>query len=240
MTAETLNCPNCGAGVASDSTVCEFCQTRLKTVACPKCLGLMFFGSKFCGHCGEKVVSADVTDERDLGKCPRCSVELRRLQIDRITLTECERCSGLWSDAETFENICLDRDQQSAALAYFGGRSDVKQAAVPIRYVPCPRCKQLMNRSNFARSSGVIVDLCKEHGVWFDAGELPKIVEFIEKGGLSRAREKEKIALDEERQRIREERRQLELYEMRSGSYPGRASNFEVGGSEFFKALFDL
>jgi Zn-finger nucleic acid-binding protein len=97
-----------------------------------------------------------------------------------------------------------------------------------------------MNRSNFARSSCVIVDLCKEHGVWFDIGELPKVVEFIEKGGLARAREKEKIALDEERQKIREERHQLELYEMRSGSYPGRASRFEIGGSEFFKALFDL
>jgi Zn-finger nucleic acid-binding protein len=240
MTAETLNCPNCGAGVASDSTVCKFCQTRLKTVACPKCLGLMFFGSKFCGHCGEKVVAAEANQANDLGNCPRCGIGLQRLEIGKISLSECERCSGLWSDAETFESICLDRDQQTAALAYFGGHTDVEPAKIPIRYVPCPHCKQLMNRSNFAHSSGVIVDLCKEHGVWFDPGELPKIVDFIENGGLARAREKEKIALDEERQKIREERRQLELDEMRSAAFPGRASGFEIGGSEFFKALFDL
>src|SRR3954469_19746450 len=217
MKVETLNCPNCGASVASDSTQCEFCQTRLKTVACPNCLGLMFFGSKFCGHCGAQAVSADVTASLDLGNCPRCSLALKHLQIDKISLRECERCGGVWSEAETFEKICLDREEQSAALTFFENRARVARSNIPVRYIACPQCKQLMNRSNFAHSSGVIVDLCKEHGVWFDAGELSNIVEFIEKGGLTRAREKEKIALNEEREKIRQERQQLELSEMRSG-----------------------
>jgi len=240
MKLETLNCPNCGAGVASDSTSCEFCHTRLKTVACPNCLGLIFFGSKFCEHCGAETVNAESSADQDLGKCPRCNIDLKKLNIDKISLSECDRCDGVWSDAETFEKICLDRDERSAALTFFGERPATVPTKIPIRYVACPVCKQLMNRSNFARSSGVIIDLCKQHGVWFDAGELPKIVEFIENGGLARAREKERIALDEEREKIREERRQLELYEMRSGSYPGRSNGFDVAGSDFFKALFDL
>src|SRR4051812_42769670 len=119
MNVETLNCPNCGAGVASDSSQCEFCRTRLKTFACPKCLGLMFFGSKFCGHCGSEAVAADVTGGTDFGKCPRCNIDLKHLQIDKILLCECERCDGVWSDGETFERICLDQDEQSAALTYF-------------------------------------------------------------------------------------------------------------------------
>ena len=200
----------------------------------------MFFGSKFCGHCGAEAVSADVSAADDSAKCPRCSVSLNNLTIDKIVLKECERCGGIWSDAETFEKVCLDHDERSAALAYFGERPRVPDSKIPIRYVACPECKQLMNRSNFARVSGVIVDLCKEHGVWFDAGELPKIVEFIEGGGLARAREKEKISLDEERSKIREERRQLERDEMRSGADRGRASTFEIGASKFFNALFDL
>jgi Zn-finger nucleic acid-binding protein len=200
----------------------------------------MFFGSKYCGHCGTAAVSADVSQVSDPGNCPRCGIDLKDLKIDQILLSECERCSGVWSDAETFEKICLDRDERSAALAFFGTRSQTSQNIRPVRYVPCPECKQLMNRSNFARSSGVIVDLCKEHGVWFDAGELPKIVEFIENGGLARAREKEKISLDEERSKIREERRQLELDEMRSGTDRGRGGTFEIGASKFFNALFDL
>ena len=240
MNVKTLNCPNCGAGVASDSSVCEFCRTRLKTVACPNCLDLMFEGSKFCDHCGAPAVAAKVSTADALGSCPRCKVELKQLQIDQISLRQCEKCDGLWSDVATFEKVCSEKEEQSAALTYFGNRPQSEQSKIPINYVPCPACKQLMNRSNFARSSGVIVDLCKEHGVWFDAGELPKIIEFIESGGLTRAREKEKIDLDTEREKIREERRQLELYEMRSGSYPQRASGFEPAGSDFIKALFDL
>jgi Zn-finger nucleic acid-binding protein len=240
MKVETLNCPNCGAGVASDSTICEFCQTRLKTVACPMCLGLMFAGSKFCDHCGAEAVAAKVTDDKNLGICPRCKIALKHLQIDSIALRECERCSGLWSDVSTFEKICSEQEEQSAALSYFGNRPKADPSPIPINYVPCPECKQLMNRSNFARSSGVIVDLCKEHGVWFDAGELPKIIEFIKSGGLIRSREKEKMELEAEREKLREERRELQMYELRSGSYPQRASGLERSGSDFIKALFDL
>jgi Zn-finger nucleic acid-binding protein len=238
MKVETLNCPNCGAGVESDRSQCEFCKTRLKTVACPKCLGLMFFGGRFCGHCGTEAVKAQVADDEYRSVCPRCAVRLQNLKIEDVSLYECTRCSGSWSDVATFERICLDQEAQSAVLSYFVEKAQATQ--LPVRYVPCPQCKQLMNRSNFARSSGVIVDLCKEHGVWFDAGELPKIIHFINSGGLARAREKEKIALEEEREKIREERRQLELYELRSGSYPPRASGLELSAGGLVKALFDL
>jgi len=48
-----------------------------------------------------------------------------------------------------------------------------------------------MNRNAFGRVSGVIVDVCRKHGVWFDAGELAEVVRFIEAGGMARARERE-------------------------------------------------
>jgi Zn-finger nucleic acid-binding protein len=59
-----------------------------------------------------------------------------------------------------------------------------------------------MNRQNFARISGVVLDVCKDHGVWFNHGELTRIVEFIRGGGLGRARELEKLDLQEERERL--------------------------------------
>jgi Zn-finger nucleic acid-binding protein len=62
-----------------------------------------------------------------------------------------------------------------------------------------------MNRINFARCSGVIVDVCKGHGTWFDREELSRIVEFIRDGGLEAARQKEKEQIQEERQRLRAE-----------------------------------
>ena len=46
------------------------------------------------------------------------------------------------------------------------------------------------NRKNFARISGVIIDVCGQHGVWLDAGEMEKIRLFIADGGLERAQDK--------------------------------------------------
>src|SRR4051812_43321923 len=54
-----------------------------------------------------------------------------------------------------------------------------------------PRVKNLMNRVNFAHTSGVIVDVCTKHGTWFDADELRRVLEFITSGGLEAARARE-------------------------------------------------
>ncbi len=40
---------------------------------------------------------------------------------------------------------------------------------------------------NYARKSGVVVDVCLPHGVWFDATELEQIIIFVQSGGLDRA-----------------------------------------------------
>ena len=46
-----------------------------------------------------------------------------------------------------------------------------------------------MHRMNYGRRSGVIVDTCREHGVWFDAQELDAILRWIQKGGEDRAQQ---------------------------------------------------
>jgi hypothetical protein len=44
-----------------------------------------------------------------------------------------------------------------------------------------------MHRKNFGGRSGVIVDVCGAHGIWFDLEELPRVLAFVEAGGLERA-----------------------------------------------------
>ena len=215
---EALNCPNCGGAVMSDRTNCAFCSSRLKTVGCAKCLGMMFLGSKFCGHCGGAAHAAELLDDTESGECPRCKVRLQLLKIDAVQIRECERCGGFWSAPDAFENLCVDHEKQASVLGFAGSYRHEIPDPPTISYVPCPGCSQLMNRSNFARSSGIIIDMCKQHGVWFDAGELPKIIEFIDKGGLDRAREKEKISIADERSRLRDEQRRLEMMSRRSGN----------------------
>ncbi len=66
-----------------------------------------------------------------------------------------------------------------------------------------------MSRMNFARCSGVIVDVCKGHCTWFDRDELRSILEFIKKGGLDVAREKEKEQLELERRRLKDQQQMV-------------------------------
>ncbi|MEK7724652.1 MAG: zf-TFIIB domain-containing protein [Acidobacteriota bacterium] len=239
MKIEALNCPNCGAGALSDYARCNFCETRLKTVACPSCFGLMFIGSQHCSHCGEKVVQAETAKAERSGDCPRCKIALNSLQIQEISLLECLKCGGFWSDSETFENICAERESQANVLGFIGNKHFPK-TNIAINYVPCPDCKQLMNRNNFARFSGVILDICKQHGVWFDAEELPKIIEFIRRGGLDHARHKEKIQLQEQRRELADKQRQITLENRRfqqSNLTWSETDSLSIRG--FVKLLFD-
>ena len=100
-------------------------------------------------------------------------------------------------------------NKKNVAFAVLGAASHAPTSATRqtsnVSYVPCPECALLMNRVNFARCSGVIVDICKQHGTWFDRDELSRIVEFIHEGGLNASRAKEKIEIAEQRERLRQE-----------------------------------
>jgi len=133
--------------------------------------------------------------------CPRCSVPMKAVTIGAADVRECPKCEGLWADKDTLQRICDDRERQAAVL---GLPSVVPTDAAGqwesnIRYVPCPVCKVLMNRVNFARCSKVIVDVCAQHGSWFDKDELRRIVEFIRAGGIDKARAREIEELERRR-----------------------------------------
>lgn len=207
MQAETLNCPMCGAASETAATHCQYCGARLATVSCPQCFGMMFLGSKHCPRCGASAARPTKDETANTARqCPRCRLPLERIMLGTTSLCECKACDGLWVDVASFEEICASREQQSAVLgaAHFATAQRGVNAEAHVRYVPCPECGQLMNRVNFARCSGVIVDVCKGHGTWFDQDELAEIVEFIRAGGLDEARAREKVQLEEARRSLLE------------------------------------
>jgi hypothetical protein len=65
----------------------------------------------------------------------------------------------------------------------------------------------MMNRINFGKLSGTVVDVCKGHGTFLDAGELHQIVAFVLDGGLERARQRRLEELRDEERRITDEQR---------------------------------
>ena len=199
MQAETLNCPMCGAPAATDATACEHCGARLATVACPSCFGMIFEGAKFCSHCGAKLDRTEVavTEPRP---CPRCHVDLGAVLVGSTNLLECGKCEGIWVDADTLQQICADREKQAAVLGMAAPLPAANTGALEtIHYIPCPVCKVLMNRVNFASCSHVIVDVCAKHGTWFDKDELRKVIEFIRAGGMDKARAREIADLQQQR-----------------------------------------
>src|SRR5258708_28779953 len=99
--------------------------------------------------------------------------------------------------------MCTDQERQSALLGVATPLPHPDPAGLEkIRYVPCPVCGNLMNRVNFANCSHVVVDVCMQHGTWFDRDELRRIVEFIRAGGLETARARQIAELEEQRRRL--------------------------------------
>ncbi|BDU76646.1 zf-TFIIB domain-containing protein [Mesoterricola sediminis] len=201
MDVGSLHCPSCGAAVKEDDLQCPYCRSQLATVACPQCLGLVSKLAAHCPRCGA-AVRREAASPSGLG-CPTCRKPLLRSTVGKALLDQCATCGGVWLGTEAFDQVAADREERGSVLGALPGASPqggLDGAAVSYR--PCPACGQLMNRTNYARSSGVIIDTCRNHGVWFDRDELRRVLEFVEAGGLDRARAKEKLMLEERRREL--------------------------------------
>lgn len=194
--AHSLHCPNCGAVADPAAARCPYCRARLATISCPSCFALMFAGAAFCPKCGAR--SARAEPKPHPAVCPACRSAMARVIIGELALLECASCDGVWVEAVEFERICADREAQGAVLHRWKTHSPVSPST-RVRYRACMTCGKMMNRVNFGRMSGTVVDVCRGHGTFLDAGELHAIVTFIRDGGLDRARQREKDDLEEER-----------------------------------------
>lgn len=220
--AGQLTCPGCGANVPPTANKCDFCAAVLKVKACPRCFARIFDKAKHCNDCGAKVdrpaeVNAD--GEARQRSCPRCESthNLEARLVGDTLLDECPECHGVFLDSCAVERVVRERRQASAsALAGMVSGAEsraIKRPRSGKLYIKCPDCDQIMNRVNFGRRSGIIVDVCRFHGTWFDAGELPGIVDFVMKGGLEEA---ERRHIEE----MREQARRAQSQARTSGSMP--------------------
>lgn len=192
--AGELACPHCGAGVAATASACVYCSAELLVKACPRCLSRVFHGHKHCPECGAELALAATAEPGGDRPCPRCSKVLNARRVGDIVIDECGACLGVFLDHVAIKRVVIDR-AQSRAEALLGAlpRSEIKPvpAAGQKMYLPCPVCHVVMNRRLFATGTGVIIDVCRTHGTFFDAGELPLIIDFVMNGGLERAQIKD-------------------------------------------------
>jgi Zn-finger nucleic acid-binding protein len=160
---------------------------------CPWCGKLFARSMRQCPFCaGER----KMRESASLRICPRCGSALEAREWRKARIDVCPSCSGVWLGSEEFRHATNERDVfRDDSIPDDFVR---KPAPHETGYLKCPVCSSLMPRMNFKRISGVLVDMCRDHGVWLDAGELQQIRSFIANGGLDEVRDKEILAQHEE------------------------------------------
>jgi Zn-finger nucleic acid-binding protein len=202
-TPEVNHCESCGAPrppVSRDP--CVYCKavptvdaSKLSLV-CPFCMHRTGEGSRFCSSCGQTLQAGKLDAKTGKLDCPRCTdTKLMNRKVGDFTVDECPACSGMWVDVGAFDRIVNQQVEQQDKL-YRGEGAHGRPVRVELEpqevvYLKCPACGKLMHRRNFARASGVIIDKCKEDGIWLDADELGKVAAFVASGGLAFARERQ-------------------------------------------------
>lgn len=209
---QAVYCLQCGGPADTESLAkktCGYCRAPLvpldhpdprTSLPCRRCATAIPASSHYCGHCGHPAGSEGQVESTAL-QCPGCghqgmySWNLGEGQ-QHAKISVCSGCGGSFASHQVF-NALIEREQERFEQRRGPGElrlENVKRFVLPqsssIQYKGCPVCNERMHRKNYGRLSGVVVDQCAKHGVFFDAGELPQILEFVSTGGLAVASQK--------------------------------------------------
>jgi len=187
--ADERPCPQCGTEIARTARRCAHCRAALCAAACPRCDARVLERDTRCRACSKQLVGPSAPARTSGRTCPRCSSALHTRQVDDILFDECTGCGGVFLDHVAIQRVIGERAQRRAeALLETLPRRELRAvpAAGDKMYLPCPVCHIIMNRRLFAVGTGVIIDVCRVHGTFLDAGELPRVIELVMRGGLVR------------------------------------------------------
>jgi len=193
--AAVSRCAACGALVAEGAATCSYCNAavvRDRTVGgpvCPECYARNPEGAKHCTACGIAFLPQPVRASEEPLECPVCAgVRLTPRSLGGLWMDECPMCLGLWAPGDVIDRaVDHVREKRRLEGTTPGGAQERERHANwqgEISYRRCPVCKQAMQRKNFGRRSGVIVDRCSSDGTWLDADEMEDIAAFVLAGGL--------------------------------------------------------
>jgi len=197
--APLRRCTACGAIAGQGEGSCEYCGAEIVaaidrgSLICPECYAQNLDDARFCLGCGVAFApQSPPSDMPDL-RCPCCECWMTSREVGGLEIHECPKCFGLWAPEHRFDALV---ERATAVAAGRGeGQSDPPPPRVDggnpmdssVEYRRCPSCDALMNRRNFQKRSGVIVDQCHEHGTWLDAHELERIAGYVLSGRAAKA-----------------------------------------------------
>ncbi len=101
-------------------------------------------------------------------RCPHCSDVLITLEFDGFEIDRCFRCQGIWLDSGELEFL-LGAETGSEYV------KTMETAVTGEKDKKCPVCSVKMLKMTTSHRD-TIFDRCSNHGIWFDRGELEKIL----------------------------------------------------------------
>jgi Zn-finger nucleic acid-binding protein len=140
--------------------------------------------------------------------CPRTGDALEARTVAGVHMHVNPTCGGLMLERASEGHLRAHPElwpEVRAAADALEAQATLQLDGRALAYLTCPRCGGPMARRAFERVSGVVVDECPRHGVWFDAGELSQALTFLERGGEARRaafEARERAHLEEQRRRM--------------------------------------
>jgi len=241
--AAVARCASCGAQVAAEAHDCSYCGAAIVrdpaklSLICPECFARNADASRFCTACGVAFAPEPLPVEGQELPCPACETRMPPSQVAGIAVNECPGCRGLWVAGDHFDALvkrAVRASEERAPGSDPPRTTGGNPARQELRYRRCPECDHFMLRTNYRRSSGIILDQCRSHGTWLDADELEQVAGFILSGSLTSE------VLDTEHDRAKQ---QAALAYVRArvenpSSRPVRG--LELGGGSLLRLLRDI
>ncbi len=128
--------------------------------------------------------------------------------MGNASIDKCPGCGGHWFDGDEIEHAAdlttqgVSREEARGMRRAIPSGSEVERV---VKYLPCVRCGEVMSRRQVVQRAGIIIDVCRLHGVWFDGGEFEQFLAFARAGGLEVNRV-DGVAQVEARRKYEEER----------------------------------
>ena len=113
--------------------------------------------------------------------CPRCTKPLKHTPLGCL----CPDCEGCWFGFDQFDKVLRLSDLQLETSDIEPTLKYDKSGVSLEHYIKCPDCALRMKRHVYMVDSGVVVDMCRDHGMWLDDGELSKIRKFLQTSAAS-------------------------------------------------------
>lgn len=115
-------------------------------------------------------------------KCVICSEELLHVNVEGQLIPTCTK-HGAWIQEPQLVAITIDKKDEAspeAEVEAIGYSVSDKAELAEGPFHTCPVCANTLRKDIWKYGSGIVIDVCDEHGIWVDAGELSHIESWQE------------------------------------------------------------